>query len=310
MKTIRLTYPHTFTKSALPATACAFGFFDGVHKGHQKLIQSAIDTANNHGIKSAVMTFHPHPKDVLQKQSEPMKYITPLNEKEAILSSMGVDYLYVVTFNESLAALAPETFINHFVEQLHITHVIGGFDYSFGHKGKGTMETMKKEANGRYETIIVPKLTNHGEKVSSTAIRKLLSKGNVQEITELLGRSFSVRGTVVTGEKRGRTIGFPTANVKCEQDALLPAIGVYAVTITVQGETYQGMANVGYVPTFHKNLPEARLEVYIFEFKQDIYNEDVRVSFHSYIRDEKAFNGVDELIKQLEDDEKTIKGSF
>src|SRR5699024_1825714 len=133
--------------------------------------------------KSAVMTFHPHPKDVLQKQSEPMKYITPLDEKEAILNRMGVDYLYIVTFNESLAALAPETFIDHFVEQLHITSVIGGFDYSFGHKGKGTMETMKNESNGRYETVIVPKLTNHGEKVSSTAIRKLLSKGNVQEIT-------------------------------------------------------------------------------------------------------------------------------
>lgn len=310
MKMIQLTYPHTINKQEMPESICAFGFFDGVHRGHQKLIQTAIDLAKNKQMKSAVMTFHPHPTDVLQQQTEPMKYITPLSEKEDILDEMGVDYLYIVTFNHSLAALSPEVFIDHFVEGLHIKHVIGGFDYTFGHKGRGTMDTMMNEAHGRYETTVIPKLVDHGEKISSTAIRTFLKKGNVQEVAYLLGRDFSTKGTVVTGEKRGRTIGFPTANIQCEPDSLLPAVGVYAVTIMVKNKSFQGMANIGYKPTFHSDLNKATLEVYIFNFEDDIYGEHVHVSFHTYIREEKAFNGVEELIEQLELDKKTVQSFF
>src|SRR5699024_2498877 len=310
MKTIRLTYHHDFHAEELPATACAFGFFDGVHRGHQKLIQAAIDQANDCGMKSAIMTFHPHPKDVLKQPSTPMKYITPLQQKEAIMEELGIDYLYVVTFNHTLAALTPKEFINHFVENLHIKHVIGGFDYSFGHKGLGTMETMKEEAKGRYETTIIPKYVEGNEKISSTAVRTYLENGNVEEVTHLLGRPFTIIGTVVTGEKRGRTIGFPTANIQCKENALLPTIGVYAVTLTVNGDTYQGMANIGYKPTFHDKREETTLEVNIFDFSKDIYGEEVQVAFYTFIREEKAFNGIEELTDQLTNDKNTIQCFF
>lgn len=310
MKTIRLTYPHDFQAGDLPATACAFGFFDGVHRGHQKLIQTAIDQAKDCGMKSAVMTFHPHPKDVLKQQSTPMKYITPLQQKEVILEELGIDYLFIVTFNLALAALTPEEFINHFVEKLHIKHVIGGFDYSFGHKGLGTMETMKKEAKGRYETTIIPKLVEGNEKISSTAIRAYLKNGNVEEVSHLIGRPLRIIGKVVTGEKRGRTIGFPTANIQAKENALVPAIGVYAVTLTVNGVTYEGMANIGYKPTFHDGRDETTLEVNIFDFDKNIYHKDVHVDFYTFIRHEKAFNGVDELVDQLNKDKSTIQRFF
>lgn len=310
MKTIRLTYPHNFHAEELPATACAFGFFDGVHRGHQKLMQAAIKQANLCGMKSAVMTFHPHPKDVLNQQSTPMKYITPIQQKEEIIKELGIDYLYIVTFNHDLSALPPNEFINHFVENLHIKHVIGGFDYSFGYKGLGTMETMKEEAKGRYETTIIPKLVEGNEKVSSTAIRTFLGNGNVEEVSHLLGRPFTIIGTVVAGEKRGRTIGFPTANIQCKENALLPMIGVYGVTLTVNGHTYKGMANIGYKPTFHDKRDETTLEVNIFDFDKDIYNQNVHVSFYTFIRDEKAFNGIEELKTQLNEDKNTIQRFF
>lgn len=310
MKTIRLTYPHTLQDEKMPATVCAFGFFDGVHRGHQHVIQTAVDSAKEKQMESAVMTFHPHPKDVLQKQAEPMKYITPLPEKEAILRDLGVDRLYIVTFNHGLAALSPEQFIDHFIEQLHIKHVVGGFDYTFGHKGSGTMETMKRVANGRYETTIIPKCIDQNEKISSTAIRNYLRKGNIGQISRLLGRPFTVHGTVVSGEKRGRTIGFPTANIACQKDALIPAVGVYAVTVDVDHTIYYGMANIGYKPTFHHERKDVTLEVNIFDFDQDIYGKDVSVSFYFFIRKEKPFNGVDALIAQLNEDRATIQTFF
>lgn len=310
MKTIQLTYPHNLLKNELPSTVCAFGFFDGIHKGHQKLIQKTMDLAKEKGMKSAVMTFHPHPTDVLQKQSEPMKYITPLKQKEAILKEMGIDCLYIVTFNHGLASLPPHAFIDHFIEQLHIKHVVGGFDYSFGHKGKGTMETMKNEARGRYDTSIIPKMMQNNTKISSTSIRTWLQQGKVDYLLQIMGRLFAVEGHVVSGEKRGRTIGFPTANIACEPDALLPTVGVYAVTMTLGKETFYGMANIGYKPTFHQDLKETTLEVYLFDFDRDIYGEQVCVSFHTFIRDEKAFEGVDALIAQLTNDAETVRGFF
>ncbi len=310
MKTIRITYPHPLQYEDLPATVCAFGFFDGVHRGHQHVIQTAIDLAKEKQMESAVMTFHPHPKDVLQKQDEPMKYITPLQEKEAILTDLGIDRLFIVTFDLGLAALSPADFINYFIEGLHIKHVVGGFDYTFGHKGLGTMETMKNEAKGRYKTTIIPKYVEHHEKISSTTIRNHLRKGNIEEITHLLGRPFTVHGTVVSGEKRGRTIGFPTANISCRNDALIPTVGVYAVTVDIGDDLYYGMANIGYKPTFHDERKDVTLEVNLFDFDQDIYGREVSVSFHSFIRNEKPFAGVDALIAQLKEDATTIRAFF
>src|SRR5699024_4647477 len=188
METIHLTYPHTLNKKDLRETVCAIGFFDGLHKGHLKVINQAVSIAKQKNLESAVITFHPHPRVVLSDESHGVKYITSLKEKQRILSELSIDRLYVITFNKELSLLSPEKFVDHFLVQLNMKHVVGGFDYSYGYKGEGTMEQMESLAKGQLTTTIVPKVEYNDEKISSTHIRHLLSKGSVEYVQELLGR--------------------------------------------------------------------------------------------------------------------------
>lgn len=307
MRTIELAYPHTFTEENLPETVCAIGFFDGIHKGHQKVICSAMDQAKLDNRESAVMTFHPHPSVVLKPEVHQVKYITPMEQKQAILQKLGVDRLYIVTFNKSLSTLSPKEFIDHFIKRLHIKHVIAGFDFTYGYKGQGNMELLSSLANGQYQTTTIPKFEIDGEKVSSTKIRKLLNQGNVKEANKLLGSPFSVEGEVIKGDQRGRTIGFPTANISITNDTLLPLTGVYAVKIHMNDKAYNGMANLGYVPTFKDKVKSPRLEINIFDFHDNIYGKRIKIEWHHFIREEKKFHSVDELVAQLKADEQIIR---
>ncbi|MDL4840109.1 riboflavin biosynthesis protein RibF [Aquibacillus rhizosphaerae] len=308
MDTFRLTYPQQLNKSEFQETVAAIGFFDGIHRGHQKVIKQAIEIANEQGKKSAVVTFYPHPSVVLKKKDMRVDYLTPLTEKENLLNEMGIDTLYVITFNTELSKLEPQSFIDHYIIGLNIKHLVAGFDFSYGYKGEGSMDTIEKHARGVFEyTVVKPKKEENNQKISSTLIREHLRNGNIEQANKLLGRPLSARGIVVEGDKRGRTIGFPTANIEVTDPFLLPKVGVYAVTVKLQGKRFAGMANLGYKPTFKENIKKPSIEVHIFDYKKDIYGKELIVEWHKYIRNELKFNGIDELVNQIKLDEQEIR---
>lgn len=310
MQTIKLSYPHECKKEELRETVVAIGFFDGVHEGHQTVIQKAVDIARETGKESAVMTFYPHPSVVLRKDAEKVHYISTLAEKEEIMKELGVDRLYIVTFNKALSQLSPAQFLQHFIHDLHITHMVAGFDYTFGHKGAGNMDNIKEYVQAPIEITVIKKVSYDNTKVSSTSIRSALKEGNVTLVHELLGRLYSVTGTVIQGDKRGHTLGFPTANLQIDEHKLLPKVGVYAVKVIYNGKEYNGMANIGYKPTFRDDMIVPSVEVYILDFDEMIYGETLTVYWHAFIRSEQKFNGIDEIITQLQTDEKNVRQYF
>lgn len=300
MEVVHLKYPHQLATTG-SEYSMALGFFDGVHLGHQKVIGAAKENAQRLHIKSAVMTFDPHPSIVLGGRNEKVFYITPLQQKIDTFEALGIDTVFVVNFTSDFAKLSPEQFVQYFIRDLNVKHVVAGFDYSFGAYGKGNMELMEQLAGEDFSVTVISKLQAADDKVSSTRIRKALQAGEMEEVRALLGRAFEVPGIVVHGDKRGRTLGFPTANVQHVEGFFIPATGVYAVKILVQNEWYEGVCNVGYKPTFnnpdHKQLS---IEVHIFNFDKNIYGEEVVVGWYHRIRSEKKFNGIDELVKQIE----------
>lgn len=304
MQVIQLMYPHHIhTEEVSGPYSLALGFFDGVHRGHQKVINAAKDTAQRTNTKLAVMTFDPHPSLVLGGRKEAIFYITPLQQKIEILEKLGVDTLFVVRFTSDFAKLSPENFVQLFVRDLNVVHVTAGFDYTFGSRGCGNMDVMKELCGTDISVQVVEKLEDGDDKVSSTRIRGLLKEGNIEEVQTLLGRPYQTPGVVVHGDKRGRQIGFPTANVQVPEGTFIPANGVYVVKIRVQDEWYEGMCNIGFKPTF-KNPDEKLLtiEVNIFDFDRNIYGEEVAIDWYKRLRDEQRFNGIDALIAQLQAD--------
>ncbi|MFU0790994.1 riboflavin biosynthesis protein RibF [Virgibacillus proomii] len=310
MRTFQLTYPHTLMLEDLPETVTAIGFFDGIHKGHQHVIKTAVKEAKRRNMESAVITFYPHPSVVLNKAVKHVKYITPMREKQEILKRLDVDRLYVITFNTELAALSAQGFIDHFIKGLHIKHLVAGFDFSYGHKGKGNMNTIVTHAGGAFTYTKVEKVECNNEKISSTKIRQLLRIGEIEEANQLLGRPLLVDGIVIKGAQRGKQLGYPTANINTNPEALLPRPGVYAVKAIYKQEKYEGMASLGFNPTFETEMDEPILEVNIFDYNHELYGEELLIEFHRFIRNEKKFPGKNELIDQIKKDEKEIRAFF
>lgn len=310
MDVIHLKYPHQID-THVEATSLAIGFFDGVHRGHQAVIKQAQQKATALGVKSAVMTFDPHPSIVLGGRNERVFYITLLEEKLAILEKLGVDVVYVAHFTSELAQLSPAAFVETFLHKLNVKHVTAGFDFTFGAFGKGTMADMKALANGAYGVTVIEKQECEAEKISSTRIRQVLQAGDMEQATTLLGRPFTTAGIVVHGDKRGRLLGFPTANVQEKEGSFTPAVGVYAVRLCLQNQWFDGVCNVGYKPTF-KNPEEKQLsiEVHVFDFAKDIYGEEVVVAWHKYLRNERKFDGLEALKAQLEIDKQQALDYF
>ena len=304
MKLIKLNHPHEYRREDFPAMAMALGYFDGVHLGHQQVIKEAKKEAEAKGLKSAVMTFDPHPSVVLGKSVQHMEYITPLDAKTRIIENLGVDYLFVVNFSIEFSSLLPQEFVDQYIIGLNVHHVVAGFDYSYGKMGKGNMETIQFHSRGKFDFTVVSKLsTQEEEKVSSTLIRTFLRDGKVEEMPALLGRFYTTEGTVINGERRGRTIGFPTANVQMEDQYILPPTGVYAVRIQVEGAWHEAVCNVGYKPTFHKEKKDKpSVEVHIFKFNKEIYGESAVIEWHLRLRSERKFEGIQQLVAQIEKD--------
>jgi riboflavin kinase / FMN adenylyltransferase len=310
LEVIKLKYPLNIDKTEIPPLSMALGYFDGVHLGHQKVILEAKKQAHQKGLHSAVMTFDPHPSVVLGKNNKHVQYITPLAEKIKIIEELGIDFLFIVHFTPEFANLLPQEFIDQYVIDLNVKHFVAGFDYSYGRMGKGTMEVLPFHSREKFTFTTVDKLTSGNEKVSSTRIRQYIKDGKTVELPELLGRFYLTAGIVVHGDKRGRTIGFPTANVETKDEYILPPLGVYAVKIKIGENWYEGVCNVGYKPTFNKEALRVSVEVHVFDFNKDIYGELVIVEWHQYLRKEQKFSGIEELVTQIEKDKQTALEYF
>lgn len=311
MEIITINHPQYFEREEHPPLAIALGYFDGVHLGHQKVILKAKAIAEEKGYKSAVMTFDPHPSVVLGKSTKHVEYITPLRDKIQTISELGIDFLYIVHFTKEFANLLPQEFVDQYLINLHANHVVAGFDYTYGRMGKGTMETLTFHSRGKFDFTVVPKLAANNEKISSSLIRSMLSAGKMEEIPPILGAFYRTSGVVIHGDKRGRTIGFPTANVDLTDDYIIPPLGVYCVRIKVQGKWLEGVCNVGFKPTFNKELlKKPSIEVHIFDFDQDIYGQEVTVEWRLHLRKEQKFSGIDELVAQIEKDKQSALSYF
>jgi riboflavin kinase/FMN adenylyltransferase len=311
VKVIAIEHPHQIKPDDFPELVMALGFFDGIHKGHQIVIQTAKQKADEMNLLSAVMTFDPHPSVVLGKKTENIRYITPLKDKIEIIETMGIDYLFIVHFSKEFASVLPEQFVDEYIAGLNVRHVVAGFDYSYGRYGKGSMEDLPLYAQGRFTQTVVAKQTLVDDKVSSTRIRETLSNGNFSEFYYLAGRRYITKGHVVHGEKRGRKLGFPTANIDVRDEYIFPAAGVYAVRININDKWYNGVCNVGYKPTFHEEKPEfPTVEVHILEFSGDVYGEQVSVEWHPRLRSEQKFSGLEELVAQIETDKQNAIDYF
>jgi len=303
VKVITVHHPHSISKNDFPSLVLALGYFDGVHRGHQRVIRAAVEKAKDLKACSAVMTFDPHPSVVLGHKHKHIHYITPLEDKKEIIEELGVDYLFIVRFTSEFASLIPQDFVDQYIIGLNALHVVAGFDYSYGRLGKGTMETLPFHSRDMFTSTIISKLTDDDSKVSSTFIRECLKEGDVKKVRKLLGRPFKMKGTVIHGDKRGRKIGFPTANIELAYDYLTPKVGVYAVRMKIHDKWFDGVCNIGYKPTF-KNPDEYSLsiEVHIFDFHASIYGEEVYIEWYERIRDEQKFSGIEELISQIQKD--------
>ncbi|GEK90890.1 bifunctional riboflavin kinase/FAD synthetase [Alkalibacterium kapii] len=283
------------------------GFFDGVHKGHQAVISKGVEIAEDKGLKCAVMTFNRHPAFVYRRfDPDKHTYLTPLERKEEIMEKLNVDILYEVDFTARFGNLSPQEFVDQYIVEWHADVVVAGFDYTYGKAAEANMNTMDKYAKNRFEIVKVEKKVDAEDKISSTRIRNYINEGKIREANELLGYIYETSGFVIHGDARGRELGYPTANIYPHPYIAVPKKGVYAVKFYVDRKWLDGMASIGYNPTFG-DRPSYSIEVHIFDYKADIYGEDVKVRWVDYLRDEIKFNSVEELIKQLKQDEDDVR---
>lgn len=279
------------------------GNFDGIHKGHLTLLDKAKEVALKHNYKTAFFTFHPHPTHVLPVKE--VELISSDDEKQHIAEQEGMDYYIQFPFTFETMSMEAELFIKDIlIKHMDVKAIVVGKDYSFGKGRKGNIEMLKShEEDYGYKLHALDKLTINDQVVSSTWIRQVIDEADMEKATELMGREYFITGTVVKGAQLGRTIGFPTANIKPIEHKKLPKHGVYITKADVKGQTYYGLTNVGTKPTIDVNLTEVLVETYIYDFDEDIYDEQINVKFCKYIRSEDIFETLDELIVQMKDDE-------
>lgn len=286
------------------------GSFDGVHKGHVLVIECLKRVARNLQGETVIISFEPHPREVLYPQEKAPGILTSLEEKAEILESFGVEHLIVLPFTRSLAELSYDDFVRDLlVDKLGMKGLVIGYDHRFGKNREGTFEKLKELA-GKYHFYLEQEEAYEENQinVSSTKIRNALQIGDISRVNEFLGYTYSFAGVVVSGDKIGRTMGFPTANIQLADDRkLLPASGVYAVRVYAGGEDiYGGMLNIGVRPTV-SCCGIVRIEVHIFDFSRDIYGEKIRLALVARIRGEQKFENTDELKRQLEQDKRKAK---
>lgn len=280
----------------------ALGNFDGVHVGHQKLIRENIRDAARRGSLAAALIFEPHPLRVLYPEKAPRMLISTARKIE-LFGALGLQLVIQTPFTPDIARLTPEYFAQHVLYlTLGVASVAVGFNYTFGHKGAGTPDTLKSLGQKiGFAVQVVPPVMVGDEVVSSTLVRKALEAGDISAAYRYLGYWPMLEGEVVAGERRGGSIGFPTANLAVPEDIIIPGNGVYAAKIQVRGEIHDAVVNIGRKPTFHDTFPIS-IEAHILDFHKSIYGDNVRLYFLEKIRDEKRFSSVEELVAQIQSD--------
>ena len=295
----------------LEESVVTIGTFDGLHAGHIEIIEQLKSKAKELNLKSVVVTFFPHPRTVVTKDFN-LKLLTPLEEKKRLFENFGIDYMYIITFNEKFSQKTYKEFFDEtLIESVNAKHLVIGYDHRFGNNRDGDIDKLSEYTkNNRIGMTVVGPKEIDDETVSSTKIRNALLSGELESANKMLNRYYFLDGIVVEGAKRGRTLGFPTANLELREDnKLIPMNGVYLVRVTLETESnlYYGVANIGLRPTFN-HVNEPITEVYILNFKKEIYGKNITVEFINRLRDEKKFSSKEELEKSIKlDVEKAIE---
>lgn len=287
-----------------PNSIITVGTFDGVHAGHRVLMDTVQHKAKKQGARSVIITFDPHPREIINPGDTGIKLLTTLPERREILEELGIDILLVIPFDRDFSLLTAEEFVRDIIyKKVGVGEFVIGYDHHFGRDRKGTIETVERLGSELgFAAHIVSKQEVGDHTVSSTAIRKAISEeGNMQQVTQMLQRPYRLSGTVVHGDKRGKEIGFPTANINpLDTRKIIPKKGVYAVRVCLGDQQFNGMINIGERPTFEGE--GQTLEVNLFDFDSTIYGKTLQVLFIERIRDEQKFEGVEELVSQLKQD--------
>lgn len=285
------------------------GTFDGVHEGHETILKEVVKHAKEVNGESVLITFEPHPRKLLFPD-QPLKLLTPLQQKLQYITEAGIEHIVVAPFTREFANLSAQEYIEHFlVKYFHPHCIIIGYDHRFGHDRKGDINLLKEyEAVYGYHVLEIPAQLIDDAAVSSTKIRKALNEGRMKDAAHMLGRPYSLTGTVIKGAQLGRTIGYPTANIQPDDpEQLIPANGIYAVRVKYKDSDYEGMMSIGYNPTVTDDK-SLKLEVNIFDFNEEIYDQQLQISFVAWLRNEEKFDSLDALTEQLHrDKENTLK---
>lgn len=282
------------------------GTFDGLHLGHQQIVETVIQKSRQIGGINYLLTFDPHPRKVIPGRND-IKLLSTLEEKILILENIGLENLFVINFTNEFSRQTPEEFVEKYlVNGIGLKEIVIGYDHHFGKGRDGNFALLQELGNKfSFHVTLVPELSVEGETVSSTKIRNALLTGDVVKAEKMLGRNYTFKGKIVRGDGRGKQLGFPTANISVkESDKLIPAKGIYAAECVVENEKHFGLLSLGSRPTFHTDgdiIPE----FYIFDFYKDIYEKIMQVNLVRRIRDEEKFNSVDDLIIQMKKDEET-----
>lgn len=292
-----------------PDLSICLGFFDGVHQGHKVVIKNAVNLAQQNGLKSAAVTFREHPLCYLQNRTP--QYILPLEDRLALFAEQGVDYAYVLDFDDNIAdALALDYLKEYIVKYLSPKFITTGFNHYFGVNKQGDAAFLRayQEEFG-YKFYEIPPITYNNTLISSSKIRQMISDGNTESIPNLLGEYFYIKGRVITGNRIGRTLSFPTANLKYPKDIIKAARGVYTSLVDIDNVTYKAVSNLGRRPTI-EGEHSLLLEAHILDFEGNIYDKDIKISFVKKLRDEVKFNSLPDLKSQLVKDEQAARMCF
>lgn len=297
-----MQFTETLDQLQLNQSWLTIGTFDGVHLGHQAIIKQMTLDAHQHEAPAVVLTFHPHPAVVLGRRSGAF-YLTHPTERAAYLAELGVDLVVTLPFNLQVAQLSASEFISQVKQALGLRELWVGHDFALGRNREGNLSRLKNLGfEYDYRVHVIDEIMVGNIPVSSSQIRSFLIDGDVDQARKILGRPYQVTGKVIPGDGRGRTIGIPTANLDIWKEKLLPKSGVYICEAIIHDIRFPAVTNIGFRPTFEKTSPEARLEVHVLDLHQDLYGQDITISFFARLRDEMRFPNVSALIDQIQFD--------